>query len=41
MTARMHRRSPWQRKAGQRGLTLIEVLISVVILLAALLGAAG
>ncbi|WP_231408763.1 type IV pilus modification protein PilV [Ralstonia solanacearum] len=41
MTARMHRRSSRQRKAGQRGLTLIEVLISVVILLAALLGAAG
>ncbi|AMP36693.1 MULTISPECIES: type IV pilus modification protein PilV [Ralstonia solanacearum species complex] len=41
MTARMRRRSPRQRKAGQRGLTLIEVLISVVILLAALLGAAG
>ncbi len=41
MTARMHRWNPRQRKAGQRGLTLIEVLISVVILLAALLGAAG
>lgn len=41
MTTRMRRRSPRQRKAGQRGLTLIEVLISVVILLAALLGAAG
>lgn len=41
MSARMRRRSSRQRKAGQRGLTLIEVLISVVILLAALLGAAG
>jgi len=29
------------RKAGQRGTTLIEILISVVILLVALLGAAG
>ncbi|CAJ0693682.1 type IV pilus modification protein PilV [Ralstonia holmesii] len=29
------------RKAGQRGSTLIEILISVVILLVALLGAAG
>lgn len=36
---RLHRR--WPRKAGQRGTTLIEVLISVVILLVALLGAAG
>ncbi|WP_296227369.1 type IV pilus modification protein PilV [Ralstonia sp. UBA689] len=38
-SARLHRR--WPRKAGQRGTTLIEVLISVVILLVALLGAAG
>ncbi len=41
MTTSMRRRSPSLRKAGQRGLTLIEVLISVVILMAALLGAAG
>lgn len=38
-SARLHRR--WPRTAGQRGTTLIEVLISVVILLVALLGAAG
>jgi type IV pilus assembly protein PilV len=38
-TLRSHRHR--LRKAGQRGATLIEILISVVILLVALLGAAG
>jgi type IV pilus assembly protein PilV len=39
VSARLHRRLP--RKAAQRGTSLIEILISVVILLLALLGAAG
>jgi len=39
VSARLHRRLP--RKAAQRGTSLIEILISVVILLVALLGAAG
>lgn len=41
MTLSARRRSGLPRRAVQRGLTLIEVLISLVILLAALLGAAG